>query len=289
VDSGLYALALAAGLVAAFNPCGFAMLPAYLPLLIAGGDVGRAGGDVGGRLPAVLRVLRLTGAMTAGFVLVFGAFGAVAVPLTLSIEQYLPWATIVIGVVLVGLGFWLLAGRELAVRSARISGGAPSTTVWSMTGYGMAYAIASLSCTIGPLLAILSTTVRAGGIAGGVFALVVYGLGMGLVVGVVSVAVALAQDTVVAGARRFMPYVSRSGGALLVIAGAYVAYYGWYELRVFSGGSVDDPVVGAALQVQGALSRAVAETGAATLTVVLGVLVVAGLALAQLRRRRVLR
>ncbi len=282
MDTGVYALALAAGLVAAFNPCGFAMLPAYLSLLVAGG--GSAG-----RVPAVLRALRLTAAMTAGFVLVFGAFGAVAVPLALSVERYLPWATIVIGVVLVGLGLWLLAGRELAVRSARLRGGAPSTSVWSMTGYGMAYAIASLSCTIGPLLAILSTTVRTGGLASGMAALVVYGLGMGIVVGVVSVAVALAQDTVVAGARRFMPYVSRAGGALLVIAGAYVAYYGWYELRVFAGGDVDDPVVRAALQVQGALSRTVAETGAATLALALGVLVAAGLAVAQLRRRRVLR
>jgi cytochrome c biogenesis protein CcdA len=36
------ALALAAGLVAAFNPCGFALLPSYLALLVADPIVGAA-------------------------------------------------------------------------------------------------------------------------------------------------------------------------------------------------------------------------------------------------------
>nr|BFE88443.1 hypothetical protein GCM10020093_110440 [Planobispora longispora] len=35
------ALALAAGTVAAFNPCGFAMLPAYLTMLIVDDGGGR--------------------------------------------------------------------------------------------------------------------------------------------------------------------------------------------------------------------------------------------------------
>lgn len=36
MDQGLVGLAFAAGLVAALNPCGFAMLPAYLLLVVRG-------------------------------------------------------------------------------------------------------------------------------------------------------------------------------------------------------------------------------------------------------------
>ena len=37
---GLLALALGAGMVAAINPCGFALLPAYLSLLVIGDATG---------------------------------------------------------------------------------------------------------------------------------------------------------------------------------------------------------------------------------------------------------
>ena len=36
MDGELIGLAFAAGLVAALNPCGFAMLPAYLALVVRG-------------------------------------------------------------------------------------------------------------------------------------------------------------------------------------------------------------------------------------------------------------
>ena len=32
--------------------------------------------------------------------------------------------------------------------------------------------------------------------------------------------------------QRVLPYVNRASGALLVLAGLYVAYYGWYEIRI---------------------------------------------------------
>ena len=33
--------------------------------------------------------------------------------------------------------------------------------------------------------------------------------------------------------RRILPFVNRIGGALLVLVGLYVAYYGSYEVRLF--------------------------------------------------------
>ena len=46
------AVALGAGMLAALNPCGFALLPAYLTLLVTAGDPSR--------LVAVFRALKMT-------------------------------------------------------------------------------------------------------------------------------------------------------------------------------------------------------------------------------------
>jgi len=78
MDRGVLALALLAGAVAAFNPCGFALLPAYLSLLVADGPSGEPPPAGGHRtLSAVRTALRFTSGMTVGFVAVFGAFGRV--------------------------------------------------------------------------------------------------------------------------------------------------------------------------------------------------------------------
>jgi cytochrome c biogenesis protein CcdA len=274
-------LALTAGMVAALNPCGFALLPAYLTLVVA------QGGQNTSRSSAVGRALTMSAAMTTGFVAVFGAFGLVAVPLALSLERYLPWATIVIGVALVGLGVYLLTGRELLLNTPKMAGAAPGRTLRSMVLYGVAYAVASLSCTIGPFLAITTSTFRSQSVLSGVSVFVLYGIGMGLVVGVLAVAVALAQKGFVARFRQATPYISRFSGVLLVLAGAYVAYYGYYEIQVFSGAEADDPIVGAFTSVQASVANWVAGTNPAVLAAILGaVAVAAGGATWWSRRRR---
>lgn len=283
MDPATLSLALAAGLLAALNPCGFAMLPAYLTLVVQG--AAGADGAAGARTSAVGRALLMSAAMTLGFVAVFGAFGAVAVPLALSVERFLPWVTVVVGVLLVAAGAWLLAGRELRVVAPR-AGSAPTGTAWSMVGYGVAYALASLSCTVAPFLAVTTAAVTTGGPLGAAAVLLVYALGMGAVVTVLAVAVALARRGLVDRLRRATPFVSRASGVLLAVAGAYVAYYGVYELRVLAGGGLADPVVDGALALQGALSRTVAAVGPWPLVVAAAGAALVALAAALVRRRR---
>ena len=271
------ALALAAGTVAAFNPCGFAMLPAYLTLLINDAETARRG--------PVGRALMLSAAMTAGFVTVFGLFGLAVTALAVSVGGYLPWANLVIGVVLVGLGLWLLSGRELLLSLPGLATGRPTTSPLSLYGYGLSYALASLSCTVGPFLAVTSASLSGGGLLGGVAAFATYALGMGLVVAVLSLAVAFARAAVVARLRRLLPYVSRASGGLLTLAGLYVVYYGWYELRVFAGGSTDDPIVSTATAVQATIAGWLAALGTGWIVGALALLVIGALALRKARRR----
>jgi cytochrome c biogenesis protein CcdA len=271
------AFALGAGMLATVNPCGFAMLPGYLTMVIAADrDTTRAA-----RLG---RALAASALMTVGFVAVFGVFGLLSLPLRSGLQQYLPIVTVVVGVVMVVVGILLLAGRQLTLLLPKPARGAPSTRVVSMAGYGVAFAVASLSCTIGPFLAATGVALRAGDIGSGLVTFVAYALGMGLVVAVLAVAAALASTAVAAGIRRALPYVPRIGGALLLVTGAYVGYYGYYELRLFhAGGNPSDPIVDTAGDLQSTLVGWVTAIGPLPMLAALTALIAGGLLLARRR------
>jgi cytochrome c biogenesis protein CcdA len=280
VGSDGLGLAFGAGLVAALNPCGFAMLPGYLTLVARGGGAGV--------MPALTRALLATAAMAVGFVAVFGAFGLLTVSAANVAQRYVPYATALIGIALVALGVWQLLGHDLKVPIpdplARGARWGPTAALGSMFGYGVSYALASLSCTVGPFLAI--TGIGVGSSGGGLPAVFAYTAGLTLVVGTLAVTVALAGSGLVDRLRRLLPYLNRVSGALLVLVGAYVAYYGWYEMRLFDGsGDVQDPVIAAAGRVQSALAGWVYRQGAWPWIAAL-VLLAGGTAAWSWRRRR---
>ncbi len=280
MSQGLLAVALGAGMLAAVNPCGFALLPAYLSLLIAGDQPPT-------RTRAVARALGLTGSMTLGFALVFALFGLAVAPVASSLQQHLPWFTVVLGLALVVLGLMLLAGRSITLpRWGRSKGGRPLTRSFtSMAGFGASYAVASLSCTIAPFLAVVVGGFRASSVLEGIALFLAYAVGMGLVVGTVAVATALASGTLVGRLRRAGAWTPRAAGLLLALSGAYVGYYGWWELRVLSGADASDPVIDQATSVQQTLAGLVAAPGPGGWLVAGTVLVLVAVVAGRVRRR----
>ncbi len=78
MNTSALALAFIAGTVATVNPCGFALLPAYLSYFL-GLDANQEepNGDADGAANPVLRALAVSVAVTAGFVVVFGVMGII--------------------------------------------------------------------------------------------------------------------------------------------------------------------------------------------------------------------
>lgn len=240
---GAVTLALLAGLIAAFNPCGFAMLPAYVGYFV--------GQDVGATESASVRVLRaipVALAVSAGFVVVFGTIGfvlgAVNEGWESQIQEYSPYATIVIGPLVALLGIAMVFGFELNIRGPKLAVGGQGRGLRSMFLFGVSYAVASISCTF-PIFAanVVSAGTREGTVTG-VLTVLAYGLGMSLVITALTLAVALAREPIVRFLRSGMQYVNRASGALMVVIGAYVSWYGIFSLRVrndptAAGGPVD--------------------------------------------------
>ncbi|HEX6658183.1 MAG TPA: hypothetical protein VF065_08890, partial [Ilumatobacter sp.] len=120
----------------------------------------------------------------------------------------------------------------------------------------------SLSCAIAPFLVVTSSASNADSFGSRVLTFALYGLGMGLVITVLTVALALARSGVVVRFRELLPVMNRIAGGLMVVTGAYVAYYGYYELRLLNyGGDEDDWVIDTALRIQTRLAELMPNTG----------------------------
>jgi len=225
--SGSFALAFSAGMIATVNPCGFAMLPAYLSYFLGRDDDAQLS-------PArnVLRALAVGLTLTAGFTLVFGVFGVIYSHFSQEFLTYTPYVTIVIGAVLAVLGIAMLRGFEPTLRIPKVARAGEGRELWSIFVFGASYAVASLGCTIGPFVVAVAPTFRENNFASGVTSFVLYGLGMGTIVVFLTIATALAKTSLLRWLRKVMPYVNRIAGVLLIVTGLYVAYYGWYEIRI---------------------------------------------------------
>lgn len=280
MSTGTLSLAFVAGMVATINPCGFALLPAYLSYFLGLDDDDR-------ERPAnpVTRALAVSVSVTAGFVVVFGVMGIVWSSVSSWLGTRLPWFTIVVGVVLIGLGMAMLRGYEPTLNLPKLQLSSRRRELWSMFAYGVSYAIASLSCTIGVFIAVVSTTLRSSGFAEGVVTFLAYGVGMGVTLSILTVAVALAKQGIVARFRSLMPHMHTISGVLLILAGGFVSYYAWVELQELQGGS-SNAVVDAARDLQSDLQRRAEQIGAARLAVAAVLLIGGALALSAIWRGR---
>jgi cytochrome c-type biogenesis protein len=226
------ALAFSAGLVATVNPCGFAMLPSLVSYYL-GGRVSREDGP---RRVAEGLVVGLV--LTAGFMVVFGAVGAVLAAGARSFLRYVPWVTIAIGAMLVGLGVWLVAGRHLVVPIPGLR--APEGLGYrSMFAFGMAYAVGSLSCTLPVFMVVMGAGLAAGSFVGTLGVFLAYGLGMSAVLMLLCLGTAGFREYVVRRIRPLLRHMSRVSGVLLILGGGYVIYY-WVTL--LSGGGESGPI-----------------------------------------------
>ena len=281
MDLATLAYPFTLGLVAAFNPCGFALLPAYLGYFIGVEQSDDALPSSGAQaLGAMLRALVVALTLTAGFVIVFGAFGALfeTVLSQGTVLDRIGYVTIAIGAIMALLGLWLLAGRAINLRLPKMNRGTGSRGLGSVFMFGVSYAVVSLSCTIGLFIAAVAASFSADGVANGTANFVAYGVGMGAVITFLTLALALARSSVIPAMRKMFRWINPISGLVLIASGVYVANYGWWELQVIDDPLASNVFVEKFIEFQAAVNNWIDDATAARIGVlcglgVLGVLV----------------
>ncbi len=218
--------AFSAGMVSSVNPCGFAMLPAYLGLYL--GD-NQADADQRGVAERLRRASVVGSTVTVGFVVMFAAVG---VPIGLGargIVEFFPWVGLGIGVLLAVVGAYLLSGgklyNNLAMRLSSKMGNAGNNNMRGYFTFGLGYGTASLSCTLPIFLAVIGGTFTADTFLDSILQFLLYGLGMGFVILVLTLGMAIFRGAMVGGLRKMLPYVGTISAVMLLVSGAFIVYY----------------------------------------------------------------
>ncbi len=217
------ATSFTAGLLAAINPCGFVLLPTYLVYFL-----GMENLRPGTERASVLRALKVSTAVSAGFMSVFLLIGAITKLSTNWFVEKAEWPSLVIGLALMVLGISMLFGYRLPFTTPKLDVGKRDRSVPSMYVFGIAYAIASIGCTIAPFTGVVLGSFSTDGLAAGIAAIVLYGVGMAIVVTGLTVALAMANVTLLKFLRRGMAWFEQFAGILLILTGMYLAWY-WYS------------------------------------------------------------
>lgn len=219
-EGALLALAFTAGLAAVVNPCGFAMLPAYLSYFMGLED------DVAtGRPEAVGRALTVGAVVSGGFLVVFGLAGAVITLGFRGVIGAIPWAALVVGAAVAVLGLAMVAGFKPTTRLPMPQRGAGGHGYGSVFLFGSSYAVASLSCTLPVFLIVVTRSITATSFLSGLAAFLAYALGMSLLLITVTLALGLGKRSLLTRLRRSGRYLDRVAGAVLFLAGGYVVWY----------------------------------------------------------------
>ena len=224
--------AYAVGAASAVNPCGFAMLPAYLGLYVSGGNREQ---DRRQPVRLVSRAVMVGLSVSIGFVALFGAVGLIlAFGSQAVVVAALPYVGLAVGVLLIGAGAYMAGGGKiytsLAQRAAARIGDPGQLNVPGYALFGVSYGLASLSCTLPLFLAVLG--VGAGLSSGFLETLgqfLLYAAGMGSVIMALTLGMAVARSVLVRWMRAALPYVGVVGAWLMVVAGTYIVFY-WLTL-----------------------------------------------------------
>ncbi len=264
-------LALVAGALAPLNPCGFPLLPAFLSFFVGAEtrELPRAPNRVAQALAVGLLV-------TLGFL---GVFAVVGLPIIYGaglVADALPWAGLAIGVTLAIVGVVALAGGHVALPLRSPLGVASGRGGRSMLLFGAGYGIAALGCTLPAFLVLIGVTLGATSVAEAAAIFAVYAAGMALTFMTVSLIAALFRNGLTRALRRLAPHMHRLSGALLAVAGAYLAYYWARTLFGPSATLAADPLVGPVTLFSARLAVLTADQG---LPVVIGLGVIVALAI----------
>jgi cytochrome c biogenesis protein CcdA len=251
------------GLVASVNPCGFPMLPAYVSVFV-GGDA-----DGAGVVARLGRALRSAAAVSLGFGVVFAVLGALFDAGLTLFMNWVPWIMVAMGAAFFFLGVIGVVRGHIPVRLPSLRRRRTGSGTWAMVGFGISYATASLTCSMPVFLSGIAGTFTKAGWGEGAITFLSYAAGMSTVLLIVSVAVALARTSVVGLLRRTGRHIDRFASAILVVVGAYLAYY-W--IVYLEGSAVPGPI--AAVECFQSWLVTVLPAHRATLAVAAGVLVV---------------
>jgi len=202
------------GILAFFAPCAVALLPGYLSAFLTR--------EQNTKTPLWIKILLFSSLTILGIITIYALAGILIFSIASIIKQYMVYVVLIMAIIIILFGIMMLMGKSISlpIHSPRVKAKAQFIEAYL---FGIAYAIGSLGCLFPLFLVVMTSALQAG--AEGILYLIAYAIGM-------SIFMILFYSLAVAGKQflhkwlnKFMPYVLRIGGAIVIAAGIYIIWY----------------------------------------------------------------
>ena len=216
--------ALAAGMIAVVNPCGFGMLPAWMGLYLSSQREEN-------QSPAqkLLDSLRVGCIITLGFIVLFGIAGLLIGVGFRAVIEWFPWLGFFVGMSLIFVSSLMVSGYNLySPLPQRLSGAIGNNRNRNVIGYfafGISYGIASLSCTLPIFLVVVATSLASAGFKESVTQFFWYALGMGSIIFILTLSLSMMRGLLVAFSQKVNRFIVWVSPLLMYLSGIYIILY----------------------------------------------------------------
>ncbi len=218
------------GIAAFFNPCGVALLPAYVSHYLAKDESASRN-----LWASFLRGIEIGSLVSLGFFMVFMSLGFLifAIGIATANKTIFPtssWTALLIGVILFLMGGLMLFRRTFSFTAflERLAGrvqkkDAGQTGIIFYFFYGVGYAIASCGCTL-PLFASMLLFVFSESPNNGILIFGAYAWGMTSMMLLLSLLTVFAKAFLQKYLKSLVPIIQTLSGLVMIAAGSYLIY-----------------------------------------------------------------
>ncbi len=221
-----------AGVLAAINPCGIVMLPAYLGLYVYNNSDSN---DIT-TLKKVANSLSIILFFGVGFVALF-SLAAIIVSLSSElIGDLIPFLSILLSLLILYFGIGELKGEKkfsskISAFSSRI-GNPKNTNPIGFILFGVSYGVASIGCALPIFISVVTKSINSPNSQRIFIDFISYSLGMISVIAAISIAIFISINSTIKINVFFRRWSSLIFGIFLTFAGIFMLSYWIYDLKI---------------------------------------------------------
>ncbi|MDC0960795.1 cytochrome c biogenesis protein CcdA [Dehalococcoidia bacterium] len=221
-----------AGVLAAFNPCGIVMLPAYLGMYI-NSSKSNSNVSFSKKLTNASSIILFVG---MGFILLFSI---VAILISFSsnlVGSLIPYISILLSLIIIYFGVSELQGKSIFSTfitsfSSKI-GNPGKTTPYGFLLFGISYGLASVGCALPIFVSMLTKTLSSTTFISPIIDFFLYSLGMISVIAILTIITVFSTNLTRKISSAFRSQSHNLFGIFLSFAGVFMLMYWLYDLKI---------------------------------------------------------
>ncbi|MBK89549.1 MAG: hypothetical protein CL772_00010 [Chloroflexi bacterium] len=224
-------IAFSAGLVAVFNPCGFALLSVYLSYFMKDSNTQKTQSVH----KTIYESTIISTTVTIGFIIVFFIFGLMISGGFYSLKSIFSYVGILISMILLGYGFYVLSGGMIYFsRLSNLSNTIGSSNEKSLRFYfyyGISYGLTSLSCSLPIFMSIVFSFSNTSSLNLLIKDFILFSMGAWFSLIIVSLSL-LFLKSFLEKIKLFFKIYNLATSIILIISGSYLILYWMSEFKI---------------------------------------------------------